>query len=84
MVAAFVVGIMLGPAAQRLEALHVPRPLAAILLVASVTLILALVILLIFPRVSELTSGLPGMIASLKEKLHVFDGLSPPGVVLQR
>jgi predicted PurR-regulated permease PerM len=74
-VAAFVVGIMLGPAARRLEALHVPRALAALLLVASVTLIVALVILLIFPRVSELANGLPGMVASLKEKLHVFDGL---------
>jgi predicted PurR-regulated permease PerM len=74
-VAAFVVGIMLGPAARRLEALRVPRPLAAVLLVAGVTLIIVFVILLIFPRVSELTSGLPGIVASLKEKLHVFDGL---------
>jgi predicted PurR-regulated permease PerM len=74
-VAAFVVGIMLGPAARRLESLHVPRPLVALLLVAGVTLILAFVILLIFPRVSELATGLPGIIASLKEKLHVFDGL---------
>ena len=70
-----VVGIMLGPAARRLEALHVPRPLVALVLVASVTLIFAFVILLIFPRVSELASGLPGIVASLKEKLHVFDGL---------
>jgi predicted PurR-regulated permease PerM len=30
---------------------------------------------LIFPRVSELANGLPGMVASLKEKLHVFDSL---------
>src|SRR3984957_20463294 len=73
-VAAFVVGVMLGPAARRLEALHVPRALAALLLVASVTLIVALVILLIFPRVSELANGLPGMVASLTAKLHVFDG----------
>src|ERR1700689_2740282 len=75
-VAAFVVGVMLGPAARRLEALHVPRPLVALLLVAGVTLIVAFVILLIFPRVSELANGLPGMVASLKEKLHVFDSLS--------
>ena len=73
--AAFVVGIMLGPAARQLEALRVPRPLAALLLVAGVTLIIVFVILLIIPRVSELTSGLPGIVASLKEKLHVFDGL---------
>ena len=51
-VAAFVVGVMLGPAARRLEALHVPRPLVALVLVAGVTLIFAFVILLIFPRVS--------------------------------
>ena len=74
-VAAFVVGVMLGPAARRLEALHVPRPLVALLLVAGVTLIFAFVILLIFPRVSELANGLPGILASLKEKLHIFDGL---------
>jgi len=74
-VAAFVVGAMLGPAARRLDALHVPRALSALLLVAGLTLIIALVILLIFPHVSELTAGLPGMIGSLKEKLHVFDGL---------
>ena len=74
-VAAFVVGVMLGPAARRLEALHVPRPLVALLLVASVTLIFAFVILLIVPRVSELANGLPGMIASLKEKLHIFASL---------
>jgi predicted PurR-regulated permease PerM len=74
-VAAFVVGIMLGPAARRLEALRVPRPLAAVLLVTAVTLVIVFVILLILPRVSELTNGLPGIVASLKEKLHVFDGL---------
>jgi predicted PurR-regulated permease PerM len=74
-VAAFVVGVMLGPAARRLEALRVPRPLAALLLVAGVSLLIVFVILLIVPRVSELTSGLPGIVASLKEKLHVFDGL---------
>ncbi len=74
-VAAFVVGIMLGPATRRLEALRVPRPLAAVLQVTAVTLIIAFVILLIVPRVSELTSGLPDVVSSLKEKLHVFDGV---------
>jgi predicted PurR-regulated permease PerM len=74
-VAAFVVGIMLGPAARRLESLRVPRPIAALLLVAGVTLIIGFVILSIVPRVSELTSGLPSIVQSLKEKLHVFDGL---------
>jgi predicted PurR-regulated permease PerM len=74
-VAAFIVGIMLGPAARRLEALRVPRPFAALLLVAGVTLIIAFVILLIVPKVSEVTNGLPDIVASLKGKLHVFDGL---------
>ena len=41
----------------------------------AVTLIITLVILLIVPRVSELTNGLPGIVSSLKEKLHVFDGV---------
>ncbi|HEY1862801.1 MAG TPA: AI-2E family transporter, partial [Roseiarcus sp.] len=74
-VAAFVVGVMLGPLARRLDALGVPRAIAALLLVAGLTLVIVLVILLLFPRVSELTSGLPGIIASLKEKLHVFDSV---------
>ncbi len=74
-VAAFVVGVMLGPAARRLEGLHIPRPLVALLLVAGVTLIFAFVILLIFPHVSELASDFPGMVASLKKKLHIFDGV---------
>jgi hypothetical protein len=45
-----------------------PRQLAlasaALLLVAGLTLIIVLVILLIFPRVSELTSGLPSIVGS--------------------
>ena len=75
-VAAFVVGVMLSPAARRLEALHVPRALAALLIVSVVALIFASVVTLILPRVSELTEGLPGLTASLKEKLHVFDRLA--------
>ena len=75
-VAAFVVGVMLSPAARRLEALHLPRALAALLIVCVVALIFASVVTLIFPRVSELTEGFPGLAASLKEKLHVFDGLA--------
>ena len=47
----------------------------ALLLVAGVTLIFAFVILLIFPHVSELASDFPGMIASLKKKLHMFDSV---------
>ena len=75
-VAAFVVGVMLSPAARRLEALHVPRALGALLIVSVVALIFASVVTLILPRVSELTEGLPGLTASLKEKLHVFDRLA--------
>jgi predicted PurR-regulated permease PerM len=74
--AAFVVGVMLSPAAQRLEALRVPRALAAVLIVCIVALVFAFIVALILPRVSELTEGLPGLAASLKEKLHVFDGLA--------
>ena len=80
--AAFIVGVMLGPAASRLEALRVPRPLAALLLVFGVTLIVGFVIALILPRVSELTDSLPTFAASLKEKLHIFDGLVASSIVL--
>ncbi len=75
-VAAFVVGVMLGPAARRLEALRVPRPLVAVLLVCGVALIIAFVITLIVPRVSELATGLPDFAAALKEKLRAFDGVA--------
>ena len=74
-VAAFVVGVMLSPAARRLEAFRAPRPLAALLLVSGVILIVGVVIALIVPRVSELTYSLPAFAATLKEKLHVFDGV---------
>jgi predicted PurR-regulated permease PerM len=74
-VAAFVVGMMMSPAARRLEALHVPRPLGALLLVAGLTLVVILMILLLFPRVSELTSSFPSIVASLKEKLKVLNPL---------
>jgi predicted PurR-regulated permease PerM len=73
--AAFVVGVMLSPLAQRLEAVRVSRSVAALLIVCAVALLMALIIALIIPRVSELTTGLPAFAASLKEKLHVFDGL---------
>jgi predicted PurR-regulated permease PerM len=74
-VAAFVVGVTLSPAARRLEALRVPQALAALLIVCGVTLVIAFVIALILPRLSELTEGLPTFAAALKEKLRVFDGL---------
>ena len=74
-VAAFVVGVMLSPLARRLEALRVPMAIAALLIVFGVAFLIALVIALIVPRVSELTTGLPALAASLKEKLHVFDGV---------
>ena len=40
--AAFIVGVMLSPVARRLEALRVPPPLTALLLVVGVTLIVAI------------------------------------------
>jgi predicted PurR-regulated permease PerM len=73
-VAAFIVGVMLTPAARRLEAVRVPRPLAALLLVAGVTLVIVFVIALISPRLSELANGLPGLAASLKDKVHGLVG----------
>ena len=75
--AAFVVGVTLSPGARRLEALHVPRPLAALLMALGVTLTFALVIGLVVPRVSEVTDGLPGLAATLRQRLQALDGFVP-------
>lgn len=76
-VAAFVVGVTLSPAARRLEALRAPRPLAALLVVLGVALTVALVIALVVPRVSEVTEGLPSLVSSWRERLHALDRFLP-------
>ena len=74
-VAAFVIGAMVSPAARALEAWRIPRLLSAILIVAATAGLVALVIALISPPLVEWTSQLPELGAKLKDKLHVFDKL---------
>jgi predicted PurR-regulated permease PerM len=72
-VAAFVVGVMVTPAARLLERLHLPRFLAAILIVLVTAGLLALVIALISAPVAQWITQAPELGAKLKDKLHVLD-----------
>src|SRR5579863_8178409 len=64
---AFVVGVTLSPIARKLESARVPRAICAVLIVAGVTLVIALTIALIVPRVSELANGLPDLIEKWRD-----------------
>jgi predicted PurR-regulated permease PerM len=72
-VMAFVVGTMLSPAASFLEHYRIPRAIGAVLVVAAVGAGAALLVGLIFSPMTEWTTRLPELAASLKDKLHVFD-----------
>ena len=72
-VMAFVIGTMLSPAANHLERSKVPRALGAVLIVVTVTTVVAFVVALIASPVMEWSSRLPELGAQLKDKLHVFD-----------
>ena len=72
-VMAFVIGTMLSPAANLLERSKVPRALGAVLIVVTVTTVVAFVVALIASPVMEWSSRLPELGAQLKDKLHVFD-----------
>ena len=72
-VMAFVVGTMLSPAASFLERRHIPRGVAAVLIVAGVGAGVAFILGLISSPVIEWSSRLPELAARLKDKLHVFD-----------
>lgn len=74
-VMAFVVGTMLSPAATFLERHRVPRSLAAVLIVTTVSTAVAFIIGLIASPVVEWSTRLPEYAARLKDKLHVFDRL---------
>ena len=76
--AAFIVGVTLSPIARRLEALRLPRPIAALLIVAGVALIIVLVIGLVAPRISEVTQGLPNLAATLRDRLRALSEIIPP------
>ena len=72
-VAAFVVGTMLSPAAGFLERRRIPRSLAAVLLVVAVGAIAAFIVGLISSPLMEWSHRLPELGSILKDRLHVFD-----------
>ncbi|THD48196.1 MAG: AI-2E family transporter [Bradyrhizobium sp.] len=69
---AFVVGVTLSPIARKLEVARVPRAVSAVLIVAGVTLVIALTIALILPRVSELANALPDLIEKWRDRISDF------------
>ena len=71
--AAFVVGTMLSPAAGLLERLRIPRAVSAILIVAAVGAAVAFMIGLISSPLMEWSTRLPELGSLLRDKLHVFD-----------
>jgi len=74
-VAAFVVGTMLSPAANFLERNRIPRSLAAVLIVTAVGAVATFLVGLISSPLMEWSHRLPELGSILKEKLHVFDRL---------
>jgi predicted PurR-regulated permease PerM len=72
-VSAFVVGTMLSPAAGFLERRRIPRPVSAVLIVASVGAGVAFMVGLISSPLMEWSTRLPELGSRLKDKLHVFD-----------
>jgi predicted PurR-regulated permease PerM len=72
-VAAFVVGTMLSPAAGFLERHRIPRALSAVLIVSVVGASVTLIIGLISSPLMEWSTRLPELGARLKDKLHILD-----------
>jgi predicted PurR-regulated permease PerM len=72
-VSAIILGTMLSPAAKRLEAVHVPRPVSAALIVILTWAAFVLMIGLISVPVMDWFDKLPELGPVLKDKLHVFD-----------
>jgi len=72
-VAAFVVGTMLSPAAGFLERRRIPRAVSAVLIVTAVGAAVAFIIGLISSPLMEWSHRLPELGSLLKAKLHVFD-----------
>jgi predicted PurR-regulated permease PerM len=72
-VAAFVVGTMLSPAAGFLERHRIPRALSAVLIVSAVGASVTLIIGLISSPLMEWSTRLPELGARLKDKLHILD-----------
>ncbi len=73
LVAAFVVGTMLSPAASFLERRRMPRALSAVLIVGAVGAGVSFIVGLISSPVMQWTGRLPELANLLKDKLHIFD-----------
>ena len=72
-VAAFVIGTMLSPAARFLERHRIPRALSAVLIVSAVGTGVTFVVGLISSPIMQWTSRMPELAGLLKDKLHIFD-----------
>jgi predicted PurR-regulated permease PerM len=72
-VAAFVIGTMLSPAAGVLERRRIPRAVSAVLIVSAVCAGVTFIIGLISSPLVEWSNRLPELGARLKDKLYVFD-----------
>jgi predicted PurR-regulated permease PerM len=72
-VAAFVIGTMLAPAASFLERYKIPRALSAVLIVCAVAATVTFVVGLISAPVMQWTGRMPELAGLLKDKLHIFD-----------
>ncbi|HLJ01343.1 MAG TPA: AI-2E family transporter, partial [Bradyrhizobium sp.] len=72
-VAAFVVGTMLSPAAGFLERYRIPRALSAVLIVSAVGAGITFIIGLISSPLMQWTRRLPELGDRLRDKLHLFD-----------
>ncbi len=72
-VAAFVVGTMLSPAAGLLERHRIPRAVSAVLIVSAVGAGVAFIVGLISAPLMQWSTRLPELGSTLREKLHVFD-----------
>src|ERR1700736_525386 len=72
-VAAFVVGTMLSPAAGFLERRRIPRSLSAVLIVTAAGASVAFIVGLISSPLMEWSTRLPELGSRLKDKLHIFD-----------
>jgi predicted PurR-regulated permease PerM len=72
-VAAFVVGTMLSPAAGFLERLRIPRALSAVLIVSAAGAGVTFLISLISSPVMHWSTHLPDLADLLKDKLNIFD-----------
>jgi predicted PurR-regulated permease PerM len=72
-VAAFVVGTMLSPAANFLERHRIPRALSAVLIVTAVGAGVTFVVGLISSPVMQWSGRLPELADRLKDKMQIFD-----------